>query len=670
MGTKCYTPEKDIEGSPLSIPISVLKIIIEQSEKSLCKIKCDNGVKGTGFFCIVPYPDKFHQLPVLMTNAHIIKKEDNEVKFSLNNEFYEIAINDSRRVYSNEDYDITIIEIKEKDNIKINLYLELEDNIFKENPNEIYKDKPVYLISYPHGRNLNYSYGTIKLIEEDNYTIRHLCRSNPGSSGGPIMNLEGTRVIGIHKGAAKYENWNLGTLLKEPIEIFNGKLIKNSVNKNIKKLEDRNEKIDEIIIIYKYKKNNDITIDTIQEVKKIFGETISENKIFGEHFVKKNKKICKIVVNGKERELCSYLNDINIKKESLEIKLKGISKMTDISYMFCGCISLKGFINLENWNMKNINNISCLFLLCCNIKELPDISKWNTNNVIDMNGIFGKCSKLTSLPDISKWNTNNVTNMRFMFNQCSKLTSLPDISKWNTNNVTDMGFMFYQCSKLTSLPDISKWNTNNVTNLHSIFDQCSSLTSLPDISKWNTNNVIDMGSMFVQCSKLASLPDISKWNTNNVTMMNAMFDQCLKLTSLPDISKWNTNNVTNMGCMFYRCSKLTSLPDISKWNTNNVIDMNGMFSDCSKLTSLPDISKWNTNNVTNMGFMFYRCSKLTSLPDISKWNTNNVTNMDGMFVQCSSLISLPDISKWNANNDIDIAGIFAQGKINYNLFPI
>jgi len=156
MGAKGYKPEKNIKDSPESIPINTLKEIIEQREKSICKIKCNDGGIGTGFFCIIPYPDKFHQIPVLMTNAHIIKEGDNEVKFSLKEKDYEIKIKDSRKIYISEEYDITIIEIKEKDNIEINLYLELDDNIFK--LDELYKEKSVYLLSYPFGRELNYSW--------------------------------------------------------------------------------------------------------------------------------------------------------------------------------------------------------------------------------------------------------------------------------------------------------------------------------------------------------------------------------------------------------------------------------------------------------------------------------------------------------------------------------
>ena len=65
------------------------------------------------------------------------------------------------------------------------------------------------------------SSGLIKEIEEDGYTIRHLCDSNTGSSGGPIINSLNFQIIGIHKGAPKNEqNYNLGIFLKKPIKEF------------------------------------------------------------------------------------------------------------------------------------------------------------------------------------------------------------------------------------------------------------------------------------------------------------------------------------------------------------------------------------------------------------------------------------------------------------------
>ena len=42
-----------------------------------------------------------------------------------------------------------------------------------------------------------------------------------------------------------------------------------------------------------------------------------------------------MIINGKERELNSYLDDNDIKDKKIKIKLKVINKMIDISYMLC-----------------------------------------------------------------------------------------------------------------------------------------------------------------------------------------------------------------------------------------------------------------------------------------------------------------------------------------------
>ena len=86
---------------------------------------------------------------------------------------------------------------------------------------ENYKQKSAYLIHYPNGKKMEYSSGVIKNISLDNYNIQHYCPSEKGSSGSPIINLTNYKVIGIHKGAKENKNWNLGTLIKGPIDDFN-----------------------------------------------------------------------------------------------------------------------------------------------------------------------------------------------------------------------------------------------------------------------------------------------------------------------------------------------------------------------------------------------------------------------------------------------------------------
>ena len=84
---------------------------------------------------------------------------------------------------------------------------------------------------------MEYSIGLIKGINENNYNIRHSCDSRRGSSGGPIINSTNFQVIGIHKGGEKGKFYNVGILLKEPIERFNEETHKKEKKDNNNKEE-------------------------------------------------------------------------------------------------------------------------------------------------------------------------------------------------------------------------------------------------------------------------------------------------------------------------------------------------------------------------------------------------------------------------------------------------
>ena len=103
-------------------------------KKCICKIKSSNWGNGNGFLCKIPICDN-KSLKVLITNNHILEKEDilpeKTIIFSLNNSNInrEIIIDNSRKIYSDSGYDITIIEIKENDNLNEDLFLEIDDQI-------------------------------------------------------------------------------------------------------------------------------------------------------------------------------------------------------------------------------------------------------------------------------------------------------------------------------------------------------------------------------------------------------------------------------------------------------------------------------------------------------------------------------------------------------------
>ena len=224
--------EKYIEDYPNPITLESTEIILNQMKNCVCKIYMDNGIKGTGFFCKIPFPDKDHLIPFLITNNHIIDesylKKDKRIEFTINNDKMEKKlIISNRRVYTSVKYDITIIEIFEsKDDIKN--FLELDFDINGEDFNNKYINKSIYTLQYPNSDKVFVSYGIIKAIESTNiYDFRHYCSTDKGSSGSPILNIKTNKLIGIHKGAHNNYNFNKGTLLIYPFKEFISKFKEN-----------------------------------------------------------------------------------------------------------------------------------------------------------------------------------------------------------------------------------------------------------------------------------------------------------------------------------------------------------------------------------------------------------------------------------------------------------
>ena len=163
--------EISLENYPLPVTIDGTIKILNQLKNCICKIKNKKG-SGTGFFCSLP-----NNIKVMITNNHVINedilKENEIIEISLNdNKEYKKIILKNKTIYTNKEYDITIIEISEKD--KINDYLELDENIFRDNINEF--KQSIYILQYPkylYEQKASVSYGVIKDIEE--YNIYHLC---------------------------------------------------------------------------------------------------------------------------------------------------------------------------------------------------------------------------------------------------------------------------------------------------------------------------------------------------------------------------------------------------------------------------------------------------------------------------------------------------------------
>ena len=223
---KEYFPEKVKPGMVSPLDSEKFQYILEQQKKYCCKINSKNDKIGTGFFCKIILPNSLKILPVLMTCNHVLDEEDIKIEkvinFSLDNEKnkYKIKIDNERLVYTNNKMDFTIIQIRESDNLDVNLFISIDDEILKEKPKNNFIENSICLLHYQNGERAKISFGTIKGISEDKWDILHNCGSETGSSGGPLINFLNLKLIGIHKGYKEIKSLNIGICIKPVIEEF------------------------------------------------------------------------------------------------------------------------------------------------------------------------------------------------------------------------------------------------------------------------------------------------------------------------------------------------------------------------------------------------------------------------------------------------------------------
>ena len=330
-------------------------------------------------------------------------------------------------------------------------------------------------------------------------------------------------------------------------------------------------------------------------------------------------------------------------------------KLTDMSFMFLDCYSLKKveFIDIDT---SLVDNMRLLFARCKELENL-DLTLFDTSNVKNMFNMFFECEKLKEIKGINNFNTTNVNNMLQMFRDCYELNNL-DLTNFNTSNVTNMEFMFKRNLKLKQIIGIKSFDTSKVIKMRNMFEGCFELEYL-DLTNFNTSNATNLSCMFRYCKKIKEIKGINNFNTANVNNFHQMFWECKELESL-DLTSFDTSNITNMKMMFYKCEKLKEIKGINNFNTSKVTTMSSMFESCNELEIL-DLSNFDTSNVWDMSKMFYECSKLKKIIGINNFNISKVTKYNDMFYGCNSELekinfSNSDISadniKINNNNDI------------------
>ena len=232
-------------------------------EKSMCRIKfekidekIDEKIKkgiASGFFCEID-ADEFPIKYGLFTNNHVLDENDLKKGKIINIEIlneksytkYPIIIDEKRRVYTDKDLDYTCIEIFQSDPFKD--YFKIDPILF--NNKEYLKDSDIFILQYPEGHELCFSYG--KVLSLKNNSIIHSASTKDGSSGSPIIRRsENNYIIGLHYGGIKekgniYYSFNLATSFDNILNDIN-KSKEEKVNQNKINNDIDNNKFNNII---------------------------------------------------------------------------------------------------------------------------------------------------------------------------------------------------------------------------------------------------------------------------------------------------------------------------------------------------------------------------------------------------------------------------------------
>lgn len=424
-----------------------------------------------------------------------------------------------------------------------------------------------------------------------------------------------------------------------------------------------------------------------------FNENINTNTVFYKagnlNYSYLNLAYIKNVVPLDWREV--YFTDVNL-------AYADYLNQNSLANLFTNFNSLKN-LDLTGWGeFGQINNFSNMFNGCSNLSNniLLDIQNWNVQNIESFYCMFDGCRQFTNL-NLTKWNVASGKMFVSMFP--TSLVSL-NLYNWNINNanifpltylryLTDLNVQNMKTSNLNSLNfyemrniniiDLDGWDLSNIIYMNNAFMNCYNLQQLiirnKNLSKLQNINCIFAYSNNIKYLNFENLTfgvwDNNShfrdfWNWNNVifanlsnwTFISNIEDNELKITNAfkhlnadnIDMSNWNINIKMNLtGCLY---TDGWNLLRCNNWKIYNNVSLYHFIS-CNSTRSLT-IKDWYIEDVNNFYWSEFIDNIKFEMLNLYHWTFNNANNIYFVIPKMWSnnlFLNYLYCNNWNINID-------------------
>ena len=335
------------------------------------------------------------------------------------------------------------------------------------------------------------------------------------------------------------------------------------------------------------------------------------------------------------------------------------SKVTNMSFLFSGCISLKSVLNFIIRKDHPVKDVQGMFSGCDRLAAL-DVSGFQAENVENYTEMFSGCRSLKTL-NVSDWKMGKAKSMKGMFLRCEGLESL-DVSKWDVSSCTDFAEMFRECHRLRGV-QFTSWDTSKATAMGSMFQSCGNDVTAThgaalDLTAFDLSNVETTAKMFAYAAAKLTIGEKMR-KTGKCTNMKEMFAHFTDYVDVVVAGAGYAPPVLGTDYIGLQCKQTI----FTAFDYSSVEDMSGMFEgtyavNMTLLECQGLIFHVSTPKVQNISRLF-ASTMGTDFIDLSM-DTGGVTNMKNLFdgttaesIRLRNFDTLRMTTGWGGNIPID-----------------